>query len=263
MAGLLAKQLGELGTSVLIGCGWWGALLVAHLILLPWVTWPEPSDAWKRMLLCTVPFVLVLGLSQCCGEKPWRLLIAVLFASLGPWLVLPSGEGWKDIEAISAPWLACMIPSIVWNGWSMEQLAKRDAGRWSNWVWIAALGASVAFALGVYATLAQWLLSVLAAVLGIGLVGMFRKNNWGAIISFPAAFVLAGSVAWNRFLSHSPEPWWVYGLVLFTPSLVAEIDRTAKLSKGWQRILLAGVLSAIPVGIVVLRLVMSNSQETW
>ena len=153
-----------------------------------------------------------------------RLVVAGTLSCLTGMLVLPSGDAWSDTLPLHRCWMLSVTLSCLWNSYAIDTMARRNAARWCLLTALAGLAVPFALAVATYGSLAEWTLSMLVATL---LAVIAASTGW-----LPAAWVAAfpiiagGSIitASARFYSYQDHPLWVYGVALFTPSILATID---------------------------------------
>jgi hypothetical protein len=223
-----------------------GIVFSQYRTLIPWEWWSE--ECWQRLFWPMGVAALVLGTSSlCCGNAHWRLLAMSLVAWTSAWLAIPRSSGWRDIDSLEGIWMLAIGTSTLLNGWLVERWIATKAPRWGLWVLIGGLGPPLLLAASAYGTMAQWVVSVVAAS-----------------IAAPLAVVISAMVAWGRFRSSTPSISWDDLPAMFAPGIIALLD-TAIGSRmpTWARVLFAGLLSAGVIGFLYWRSMDGAAAETW
>jgi hypothetical protein len=248
----------------LTAIAWLAGIVVAqYKTLIPWEWWSE--ECWQRLFWPMGVAALLLGTSSlCCGHANWRLLTMSLVAWATAWLSIPRSSGWRDIDSLEGIWMLAIGISTLLNGWLVERWIATKAPRWGLWVLIGGLGPPLLLAASAYGTMAQWVVSVLAATLGVAIVAFFSPQGLAASIAAPLAVVISAMVAWGRFRSSTPSISWDDLPALFAPGIIALLDTAfAGRIPTWARILLAGLLSAGVIGFLYWRSMDGAAAETW
>ncbi len=234
---LLPAKAGQ----AVFGISWFAAIAIPLIGRQGFAWWPE--DAWRQTLWMILAWAIILPATtrqlasepeqptepdQPISNPPasghWRWVAVGTLSCLTGMLAMPSGDAWSDTLPLPRCWMLSVTLSCLWNSHAIEAMARRGASRWCLLTALAGLAVPFALAAATYGSLAEWTLSMLVATLvaaSVGLTGWF-PTAW--VAAFP--IIAGGSIitASARFYSYQDHPLWVYGIALFTPSILAAID---------------------------------------
>ncbi|MGI9474354.1 MAG: hypothetical protein ACR2NZ_22625, partial [Rubripirellula sp.] len=131
-----------------------------------------------------------------------------------------------------------------------EHMARHNASRWSLLVTVGGLLGPLVLAATTYGSLTQWGLAVVVATFAASVVGIFQPQTRVWVIAFPAwgaATLIAASARFYTYENHSP---WLYGLILFSPSIIALIDQVMDGRTERVRVIVSAAGSLLIVGSV-------------
>ncbi|MEX0818185.1 MAG: hypothetical protein WD070_01290 [Pirellulaceae bacterium] len=240
--------------AALIAClGWSAAVLVGLAARHEW-QW-LPHEFWQQSFWAVLAAAVFLGGTTAAdaAEHPWRLAAAGVLAVATAWLAMPMGEGWEDMLPLHRNWMAAVTASCLLNSWAIDRLARTEARRWVLWIVLAGLAGPFALAAATYGALSEWTLSALAATVSFAVIAVAPSATSLWSVAFPALFFSAAMTAATRFYSYEDHPWWLYGIALFSPLLIAVADIPLRNRATRWRVLTAAVFAAVLVGVCVWR----------
>ncbi|MEM6691100.1 MAG: hypothetical protein AAF664_16850 [Planctomycetota bacterium] len=249
----------QIATTFLAG-GWWLAIALPLSARQDWAIWPIEFWHWPPIALffwaLATPALLV------SDDRSWKWMLVVALSSLTAWTCLPTGDAWEDTFPAHGVWGIALTLSMTSNAWALETMARRNTQRWVLLVSLASLGGPTALAASSYASLTEWGVAILTAtgVLTILTLALRQTHAWicGIIASAAAMCVLAA----GRFQTFEEHPQWLYGLLLFQPTIVSLIDRVSMRRSILLRVATAAALSSMIVGTSVWFFLIRET-ESW
>lgn len=238
--------------AALVAClGWSAAVWIGLAARHEWQWLPE--EFWQQPFWAILAAAILLGGTTATAgvEYSWRWAVAGLLAIATAWLVMPSGETWDDMLPLHRTWMTVVTVSCLLNSMGLDRMARSDAHRWVLWVVVAGLAGPFALASATYGALSEWTLAAITATVGFAVLAIFPSAKMLWPVAFPAVFFSAAITASARFYTYEDHPWWLYGIALFLPSLVALVDVPLRNRSTWLRVVVAAILAAILVGICV------------
>ena len=235
--------------------GWWLAVAIALAGCQGLQWWPEES--WQRIIWPALGWVLFLSTTARFQGREWRWVLAGILAAWTAMVSMPQGEAWSDLFDLYRDWIPLLVVSCLANGFAIESMAKTGAGRWCLLVTVGALLGPLVLAATTYGSLAQWALALVVATFSQAVVGLFRSKLPVWIAAFPAWAAAVGVVASARFYTYEEHPVWLYGLILFSPTLIASIDLAIHRRSERGRVIVSATASLLIIGAVTWTLLSS------
>lgn len=229
-----------------------------------WRRW-DAREPWMWMVWMVPGLILFLGIlkgwiatpirfATCC--LPWALVGAagILYAAL------PQGKGYEDQLPEVIRSMAIAMAAVALNSLSLNAIARGPGGRWALCVLLAQLACIAGLAFQAYASLGEFALAGVGAVLGLSLVSLMLPSGPTYDYGWPLAPAVLGMIVMavasqsvsTLYFSEQPPIWLRMG-ILFLPSLVGGVDLCLRRKHWGWRVLSALVLSASVLSVVVVR----------
>lgn len=234
---------------------WWLAVAIALVGCQGFQWWPEES--WQQMVWPALVWGLLLSTTTRYHDRGWRWVLAGILAAWTAMIAMPQGEAWGDLFDLYRDWIPLIVVSCLANGFALERMAKGGAERWCLLVTVGALLGPLVLAATTYGSLAQWALALVVATFSLAVVGLFRPKHPVWISAFPAWATAAGVIASARFYTYEQHPVWLYGLILFSPTLIVSIDLAIHRRSERGRIIVSATASLLVIGAVTWALLSS------
>jgi hypothetical protein len=236
--------------SIIVTIGWTLAVAVPLWIRQQIGWWPE--EAWQQVV---VPIGVAGALIAAGSMKGARLRnLQWLLAGIGVLILamtaMPSGQAWSDLLPLHRSWMMWVGIAGLMNAYSLQQMAESSAERWVSLVSLAGLAGPTMLAGSAYGGLAEWFLAACVASLCFALFSAFRPGIqiWTAV--FPAVMFTAAGTASGRFYTFEQHPSWLYGLMLFSPAIIAAIDYLAGKLPGILRLAIAAIAAVLILSVI-------------
>jgi hypothetical protein len=224
--------------------------------------WPE--EAWQQVVL---PIGIVGALIAAGSVKASRMRdVQWLLAGIGVLVLamtaMPSGEAWSDLLPLHRSWMMWLGIASLTNAYALQRMAESSAERWVTLVALAGLAGPAILAGTAYGGLAEWFLAACSATLCFAFFSAVWPGYrmWTAV--FPATLFAAAGTASGRFYTFEEHPVWLYGLILFTPALIAAIDYPAKKLPTLLRLAIAAIV-AVSFLSVIGWFLFSGQESQW
>lgn len=233
--------------NVVVAGGWWLAVTIALAARQGWQWWPE--DAWRQAIWPILAWaILFSGAVQQQLHRPWVWVVAGGLASATALIAMPGGDEWSDTYHLHRIWMCAVATSCLLNGFAISCMAGHAAERWVLLVALTAPAGSLLLAGGAYGSLAEWTLAIIVATISVAVCSMFPASIRGWVVAFPVFAAASGVTAAARFYSYQELPYWVYGVALYGPTLVAIFDSSIRGRPTWLRVTVSGVVSLALLG---------------
>ncbi|MCP4888517.1 hypothetical protein N9D23_12525 [Rubripirellula sp.] len=272
---LITRRLPAKVGQAVLGVSWFAATAIPLFGRQGFEWWPE--DAWRQTVWLVLAWALILPATamqratkpdQPLGElpkfgerpasAPWRWVVAGTLSCLTGMLVMPSGDAWSDTLPLHRCWMLSVTLSCLWNSYAIDAMARRNAARWCLLTALAGLAVPFALAAATYGSLAEWTLSMLVATFVAVIAGSTRWLPAAWVTAFP--IIAGGSIitASARFYSYQDQPLWVYGVALFTPSILATIDCSVASRSTKLRIVVSAIAATTMIGACIWKVLLDD-----
>ena len=279
-----AKQALSLSSAVL-AFAWWVAICAGLYSSDSLALWPD--EAWARVvwpILAAAVFVsphfkprveLTSTRQRVGSDTPGLWVLVGLIAVVAASLVMPTGEGWSDMVSLHQPWIAAVTSSTACNSFALYQMSQggqmshrgqvsqggqmshRGADRWLPLVMLAALASPAIICASAYGALAQTCLAAIVATSVIAAFAAAGKLLVPASLIVPCSLFAATMIAAGRFYSYAEVAPGAYGLALFTPAIIALVDRIFTDKSSAIRIAIAATTAIVIDGFIAYRFLLS------
>jgi hypothetical protein len=255
---------------VVVTVGWCMAVAVSlygrqSKNFLPEHFWPQ--EAWQQVLLPIAIGSAALAWfakhSRTVVNTDYdavRWLTAGLAVTFTAMIAMPSGEGWTDTLPLHRFWIGAIISSGLVNLWLLHRRSTRGAERWVMWVALASLGSPAILAASAFAGLAEWVVAAIVSTLVMAIAASWRAASsiWCAL--YPAVLFSAAAIASGRFYTYEDHPAWIYGVMLFVPSLISIVDALLEKRPTALRVGIALTISLSLIGCVAWTVLSTEKQ---
>ena len=224
-----------------------------------------PQEAWQQVLLPITIASLLLALiaKQSTRLAEVRWVVAGIAVTLVAMFAMPSGDGWSDILPAHRFWMGAIITSGLFNLWLLDRMARRGADRWVMWVALASLGCPAILAASAFAGLAEWLVAAIVATSVVAIAASVQKETAMWCVLYPVVLFSASGIAAGRFYTYEDHPIWLYGLMLFAPSVIALVDVPLERRSTVMRVAIALITSLLLLGCVAWFILAGSAEEQW
>ncbi len=254
--------------SLLVTFGWCLAVAVALFARqskswMPDHTWPQ--EAWQQVVLPITLGSLLLALiaNQSTRLAEVRWVVAGIAVTLVAMIAMPSGDGWSDMVPVHRFWMGAIITSGLFNLWLLDRMARRGADRWVMWVALAGLGSPTILAASAFAGLAEWFVAAIVATSVVAIATSLQKSTVIWCVLYPVVLFSGAGVAAGRFYTYEDHPIWLYGLMLFAPSVIALVDVPLERRSTVIRVVIALVTSLLVLVCVAWFVLAGSVEEQW
>lgn len=224
-----------------------------------WRQWAA-KEPWNFLVWLIPGVMIAYAIARSIVSVPikfatvvWPLLASAAVACL--WICTPQGTGWEDKQGEVLSWMALGVIAIVWNFYSLDAIALRGGLRWSGWVLVAHMAAASMFVLQSYASFGMWTLVGVAVAAAAALVGSLRlfsaqqSCSWQlSPITFGLSIQALTSMIVGAFYHSELPNRWLFGGLLFLPTVVSLVDLPFRKFNSWARAAIAAIVSCIILG---------------
>lgn len=210
---------------------------------------------------CSLLLALISKQSTRLAEVRW--VVAGIAVTLVAMIAMPSGDGWSDMLAVHRFWMGAIITSGLFNLWLLDRMARRGADRWVMWVALAGLGSPTILAASAFAGLAEWFVAAIVATSVFAIAANLQKSTVIWCVLYPVVLFSGAGVAAGRFYTYEEHPTWLYGLMLFAPSVIALVDVPLERRSTVMRVAIALVTSLLVLGCVAWFVLAGSTEEQW
>jgi hypothetical protein len=229
-----------------------------------WRRW-DAREPWMWMVWMIPGLILFLGILKGWVATPGRFATCCL-----PWVLvgaagilyvaLPTGKGYEDQLPDVIRSMAIGIAAVALNSLSLNAIARGPGGRWVLCVLLTQLACIAGVAFQAYASLGEFALAGMGAVLGLSLVSLMLPSGPTYDYGWPLAPAVLGMIVLavasqsvSTFYFSEQPPIWLRMSILFLPSLAGGVDLCLRQKHWGWRVLAAFVLSASVLSVVVFR----------
>ena len=82
-------------------------------------------------------------------------------------------------------------------------------------------------------------------------------------VLYPVVLFSASRIAAGRFYTYEDHPIWLYGLMLFAPSVIALVDVPLERGSTVMRVAIALITSLLLLGCVAWFILAGSAEEQW